>query len=175
MGNFLTISRSNICKLQIFQKNRFHSNWRSYLVLTPGQKPKKKLLESFLGKKSVSDFGWFGDLFANISKSRIFFKNPALWFFYVYSPLLTSCNKSEKSLEPFLRKLRYQPIITNNTNFLGPGWRRSNKNFAVYVKINWIVILKHTGKFAIMIIILKNIGVLDILYTNQDIKTRTKF
>ena len=43
--------------------------------------------------------------------------------------------KSEKSLEPFLRKLRYQPtnqptnqpIITNNTDLLGPPWRRSKK------------------------------------------------
>ena len=42
--------------------------------------------------------------------------------------------KSEKSLEPFLRKLRYQPvnqptdqpIITNNTDFIGPGWHRFN-------------------------------------------------
>ena len=41
---------------------------------------------------------------------------------------LTSCKKSEKSLE-FLRKLRYQPInepmITNNTDLIGPRWRRS--------------------------------------------------
>ena len=51
LGNFLTISRSNISKLQIFLKNRFHSNWRSYLVLTSGQKP-KKLLEPFLRKIS---------------------------------------------------------------------------------------------------------------------------
>ena len=43
----------------------------------------------------------------NISKSS-FFKNLALSLFYLYSPL-TSCKKSEKSLEPFLRKLRYQP------------------------------------------------------------------
>ena len=39
--------------------------------------------------------------------------------------------KSEKSLEPFLRKLRYQPtnqpIITSNTDFIGPGWRWSKK------------------------------------------------
>ena len=48
---FLTISRSNISKLQIFLKNRFHSNWRSYLVLTSGQKPKKSL-EPFLRKIS---------------------------------------------------------------------------------------------------------------------------
>ena len=42
-NQILTISRSNISKLQIFLKNRFHSNWRSYLVLTSGQKPKKSL------------------------------------------------------------------------------------------------------------------------------------
>ena len=48
---FLTISMSDISKLQIFLKNRFHSNWRSYLVLTSGQKP-KKLLELFLRKIS---------------------------------------------------------------------------------------------------------------------------
>ena len=40
---------------QIFMKNRFHSNWRSYLVLTSSQKP-KKLLEPFFRKMSVSDF-----------------------------------------------------------------------------------------------------------------------
>ena len=49
--------------------------------------------------------------------------------------------KSEKSLEPFLRKLRYQPtnqptnqpIITNNTNLIGPRWRRS-KNFGAAIR-----------------------------------------
>ena len=35
--------------------------------------------------------------------------------------------KSGKFLELFLRKLRYQPIITNNTDLIGPRWRRSNK------------------------------------------------
>ena len=35
--------------------------------------------------------------------------------------------KSGKFLEPFLRKLRYQPIITNNTDLIGPRWRRSNQ------------------------------------------------
>ena len=42
-GQFLTISRSNISKFQIFLKNSFHSNRRSYLELTSGQKPKKSL------------------------------------------------------------------------------------------------------------------------------------
>ena len=59
----------------------------------------------------------------NISKSS-FFKNLALSLFYLYSPL-TSCKKSEKSLEPFLGKLRYRP--TNQPNMkvcdFGLIWR----------------------------------------------------
>ena len=43
LGNFLTFSRSNISKLLLLLKNKFHSYWRSYLVLTSGQKPKKSL------------------------------------------------------------------------------------------------------------------------------------
>ena len=47
-GRFVgQISRN--CKF--FWKNRFHSNWRPYLVLTSGRKPKKSL-ESFLRKMS---------------------------------------------------------------------------------------------------------------------------
>ena len=41
----------DISKLQFFLKNRFHSNWRSYLALTSGQKP-KNCLEPFLRKIS---------------------------------------------------------------------------------------------------------------------------
>ena len=51
LGIFLTISRPNISKLQIFLKKRFYSNLRSYLVLTSGQKPKKSL-KPFLRKIS---------------------------------------------------------------------------------------------------------------------------
>ena len=40
---FFTISKSNISKMQYFLKNCCHSNWRWYLVLTSGQKPKKSL------------------------------------------------------------------------------------------------------------------------------------
>ena len=39
---------------------------------------------------------------------KFFSKIVPLWLFYLYSPL-TSCKKSEKSLEPFLRSLHYQP------------------------------------------------------------------
>ena len=56
-----------------------------------------------------------------MSKSLIFFKNPALSLFCLYSPL-TSCKKWGKSLEPFLRKLCYQPTNqpTNQTMLI---WR----------------------------------------------------
>ena len=61
LGNFLTILRSNIFKLQIFLKNRFQANWRPYLVLTSGEKPKKLLKkknnykQNFFAFLNVSD------------------------------------------------------------------------------------------------------------------------
>ena len=108
LGVFLTISRSNISKLRIFLKNRFNSNWRSYLVLTSGQKLKKSLEPFFEKNIKVSDFGLIWRPFGQYLQIKSFFKNSALWLFYLYSPL-TSCKKSEKFLLPFLRKLRYQP------------------------------------------------------------------
>ena len=66
------------------QKNRYSRFWKKY--------------------QSV----WFWAIFAIVSKSRIFFKNPALPLFYLHSPL-TSCKISEKSFERFLRKQRCQP------------------------------------------------------------------
>ena len=108
LGNFLTILRSTISKSKFFLENRFHSNWRSYLVLTQGQKP-KKLLEPFLRKISKWLFWANMETFSRISPNQeLFFKKPALWLFCLYSPL-TSCEKSQKSLQPLLRKLRYQP------------------------------------------------------------------
>ena len=48
--------RSNISKSKIFLENRFHSNWRPYLVLTSGQKPKKSF-KPFL-RKNISVWFW---------------------------------------------------------------------------------------------------------------------
>ena len=92
----------------------------------------KKIVRAVFEKNiEVSDFGLIWRRFREYLQIIIFFfKNPALWLCYLYSPL-TSCKKSEKSLEPFLRKLCYeptnQPIITNNTDLIGPHWRRSKK------------------------------------------------
>ena len=92
----------------------FSSNFRS--------KTKKIVRAIFEENIKVSDFGLIW------RPLEIFFKNPALSLFYLYSSL-TSCKKSGKSSESFLRKLRYQPtnqltnqpIITNNTDFIGAG------------------------------------------------------
>ena len=69
--------------LQIVNFSEKHVSFKLkvYLVLTSGQNPKKSLepLKCLI-------LGCFGDLFANISKSRIFLKNPALSLSYLYSP-----------------------------------------------------------------------------------------
>ena len=70
---FLTISRSNISKLQNFLKNRFHSNWRSYLVLTSGQKL-QKLLAIFEKNIKVSDFGLIWRPFHKYLQLKNFFQ-----------------------------------------------------------------------------------------------------
>ena len=64
----------------------------------------------------------------NISKSIILLKNPAVSLFCLYSHP-NSCKKSEKSLESFLRKLRYQPTNQPNINVSDFGliWRRFHK------------------------------------------------
>ena len=118
---------------QFFLENRFHSNWRSYLVLTQGQKP-KKLLEPFLRKISKWLFWANMETFSRISPNQeFFFKNPALWLFCPYSPL-TSCEKSQKSLQPLLRKLRYQP--TNQpTNYY-----QQHRSY-VYIYIKFVLII----------------------------------
>ena len=106
LGIFLTISRSNISQLLIFLKNRFHSNWRSYLVLTSGRKPKKSL-KPFLRKIPVCFWANL-ETFSRISPNQELFSKIRLRHFSTFT-VLTSCKISEKSLGPFLRKLRYQP------------------------------------------------------------------
>ena len=102
------------------------------VIFSTNFRPKTKKIIRAVFEKNITVWFWANlePFFVNISETRIFFKNPALWHFYLYSPL-TSCKKSLKSLEPFLRKLHYQltnqPIITKNTDFIEPGWRRSKK------------------------------------------------
>ena len=72
------------------------------VIFSTNFRPKTKKIVGAVFEKNieVSDFGLIW---------RILFKTPAQSLFHLYTPL-TSCKKSEKLLEPFLRKLRYQPI-----------------------------------------------------------------
>ena len=71
-------------------------------------------------------FGLFFALLRPITTQKIKIKTRINWLslFYLYSPR-TSRKKSEKSLEPFLRKVRYQPTNQPNTNVSDFGliWR----------------------------------------------------
>ena len=96
---------TNISKSRIFLKIRL---WLFYLYIPlTSCKKSEKSLEPFQRKllptNQPTNQCWFGELFANISKSRIFFKNPALWLFYLYSPL-TSCKKIRKNLRAVCEK-----------------------------------------------------------------------
>ena len=126
LGNFLTISRSNISKLQIFLKNRFHSNWKSYLVLTSGQKPKKSL-GPFLRKISKCPiFKLIWRPFRKCLQIKTFFSQIQVCHFSTSRhPILTSntdfmCSGWRRS---------------NNTDFLGPGWRRSKNVKWIFSKL----------------------------------------
>ena len=79
-------------------------------IFSTNFRPKtKKIVRAVFEKNiKVSDFGLIWRLFCEYLQMKIFFKNPTQLLFYLYS-LLTSCKKSEKSLEPFLGKLHYQP------------------------------------------------------------------
>ena len=99
---------ANFCEKQVsFKLNAiFSTNFRP--------KTKKVVRAVFEKNIKVSDFGLIWRPFCEYFQIKKFFKN----LFYLYSPI-TSCKKSEKFLEPFLRKLRYQP--TNQpTNQLLP-------------------------------------------------------
>ena len=158
MSDFGLIWRPFRKYLQI--KNFFFKNSTLsffYLYSPPtSYKKSEKFLEPSLRKlhyqpakqptKYESVWFWANlETFLQISPNQFFFfKNPALSLSYLYSPL-TSCKKSQKSLEPFLRKLRYQPtnrpIITNNTDLVGPRWRWSKKKEKDTMFLSKILIL----------------------------------
>ena len=96
--------------LEIVSFSEKQVSFKLKVIFSTNFRPKTKKINWAVFEKyiKVSDFGLIWRRFAIISKSRGFFKNLAVWLFYLYSPL-TSCKKSEESLGLFLRKLRYQP------------------------------------------------------------------
>ena len=107
-GQFFDDFEVKYLQIANFSEKQVSFKLKVIFSINLGQKPKKSL-EPVLRKISKClILGQFGGLFANISKSIFSFKNAVLSLFYLYSPL-TSCKKSEKSLELFLSKLSYQP------------------------------------------------------------------
>ena len=107
LGNFLMISTSNISNFQIFLKNTV--SFKLKVIFSTTFRPKTKKIVRAVLEKNESVWFWANlESFLPKSPNQEFFSKIRLSLFYLYSPL-TSCKKSEKSLEPFLRKLRYQP------------------------------------------------------------------
>ena len=102
LGKLLTISRY----LQIAVFSEKQVSFKLKVVFSTNFRPKtKKLFRAVFEKNiKVSDFGLIWRPFCEYFQIKKFFKK----LFYLYSPI-TSCKKSEKFLEPFVRKLRYQP------------------------------------------------------------------
>ena len=98
------------------------------VVFSTNFRPKtKKIVRAVFEKNiKVSDFGLIWRPFREYLQIKNFFqKSGSVTFLPLQSP--NFMQKSEKSLEPFLRKLRYQPtnqptnqpIITNSTDLIG--------------------------------------------------------
>ena len=57
------------------------------------------------------------------------YMNKSLAFPIILTDNTKQGQKKKKSLEPFLTKLCYQPIMTNNSDLIGPPWCWSEKQF----------------------------------------------
>ena len=80
------------------------------VIFSTNFRPKTKKMVRAVFEKNISVWFWGNsEPFLRISPNTEFFSKIRLWLFCLYSPL-TSCKKSEYCLEPFLRRLRYQPI-----------------------------------------------------------------
>ena len=96
--------------LQIANFSEKQVSFKLKVILSTNFRPKTKNIVRAVFEKNmkVSDFGLIWRRFREYLQIKNFFKSLALTLFYLYSPL-TKCRKSEKSLEPFLRKLCHQP------------------------------------------------------------------
>ena len=96
-----------------FGKNPAGSTFFEYCPPTSGQNSGKSLEPFSRNFRFTTIFGpfWailghFGTVWPKIRKTGFFGRNPALSVFIIYCPQ-TSCQKSEKSLEPFSRTFDY--------------------------------------------------------------------
>ena len=122
MGIFLTISRSNISKLQIFQKK--HVSFKMKVIFSTNWRPKTKKIVRAVFEKNIkaSDFGLIWRPFREYLQIKNFFqKFGSVTFLPLLFPNFMQKNKkilraiSEKTALP-----TNQPFITNNTHLIGP-------------------------------------------------------
>ena len=73
-GQFFDEFEVKCLQLKIFLRNRFHSNWRLYLVLTSGQNKKKIVWAVFEKNIKVSDFGLIWKPFREYLQIKNFFQ-----------------------------------------------------------------------------------------------------
>ena len=108
LGCFGTV-RPESWRTRFFGKNPAGSIFFEYCPPTSGKKLRKSL-EPFsrifwftiIFGPLWAILGHFGTVWPKIRKTGFFGRNPALSVFIIYGPQ-TSCQKSEKSLEPFSR------------------------------------------------------------------------
>ena len=109
LGRFGTV-RPKSRRTGFFEKNPAGSTFLEYCPPTSGQKSGKSLEPFSRNFRFTTIFGpfWvilghFGTVWPKIWKTGFFVRNPALSVFIICCPQ-TSCQKSEKSLEPFSGK-----------------------------------------------------------------------
>ena len=96
--------------LQIANFSEKQVSFKLKVIFSTNFRPKTKRIVKAVFEKNtkVSDFGLIRRPFRKYLQIKNFFKNQTRSIFYLDSSL-TSCKKPEKFLQPFLRKLRYQP------------------------------------------------------------------
>ena len=99
----------DVSYLQVANFSEKQVSFKLKAIFSTNFRPKTKEIVGAVYEKNikVSDFGLIWRRFREYLQIKNFFQKSGSLFF-LYSPL-TSCKKSEKSLELFLRKLCYQP------------------------------------------------------------------
>ena len=129
-GPNLNLGNFEVKYLQITNFSEKQVSFKLKVIFSTNFRPKtkKKVRAVFEKNIKVSEFGLIWRPFREYLQINNFFqKSVSVTFLPLQPP--NFMQKIRKSLEPFLRKLRYQPtnpptnqpIITNNTDFIGPG------------------------------------------------------
>ena len=107
-GQFFDVFEAKYLKIAIFFEKQV--SFKLKVIFSTNLRPNnKKIVRAFFEKNiKVSEFGLIWRLFREYLQIKNFFQKSG---FVTFLPLKSPnfMQKSEKSLEPFMRKLRYQP------------------------------------------------------------------